>query len=166
MPTLNVDYQLAQGTGLTGEPVRSNTWEIVIPELGQVHLYAQTFELPKMKVEDLEIRHFNAATKIAGKVSFENAKIKIRDIISPDMFFNAQLWFEKVFDPVTKTLNYASDYKRIGYAYRYSSKGEDVRKYTLYGLWIKSLTPGDMNYEEAKGVEIELELACDYFTVD
>lgn len=165
MATLNIDYQLAQGTGSTGEPVRKNTYEVEIPELAQVQFYAQTFKLPQMDVEQLTIRHFNAATKIAGKVEFKDATLKIRDVVSPDLASALIEWHRQVFDPDTKVLGFASDYKKVGFATRYDSRGDEVRKYTLKGLWPKVVNHGDMDYSVAEGVEIEVELSCDSFTV-
>jgi hypothetical protein len=165
MATLNIDYQLRQGSGATGEPVRTNTWEIEIPALGPVHLFAQKVKLPGMTIEQLKIRHFNAETKIAGKAEFEDVQITIRDVVDPDMFALIQAWQKRVFDVQSKSLGFASDYKEMGFAYIYDSTGGDVRSYTLQGLWPKKFTPGDRNYDDAKGVEIELELSCDYFIV-
>lgn len=165
MATLNIDYQLRQGSGATGEPVRSNTWEIEVPALGPVHLYAQKVKLPNMVIEQLKVRHFNSETKLAGKAEFEDVSITIRDVVEPDMFASIQAWQKRVFDAESKVLGFASEYKEMGFAHVYDSQGGDIRTYTLQGLWPKKFTAGDRNYDDAKGVEIELELSCDYFTI-
>jgi len=54
----------------------------------------------------------------------------------------------------------------MGFATRYDSKGGTVRRYALYNLWPKTVNHGDMDYGSAEGVELEIELVCDYFTVE
>jgi len=163
MATLNIDYQLRQGSGATGEPVRKNTWEVMIPALGPVHLFANKVKLPSSVVEQLKVRHFNSETKIAGKAEFEDISISIRDVIEPDMFALINAWQQRVFNTQSKVLGFASEYKEMGFAYVYDSQGGMVRTYELQGLWPKKCSPGDRDYASAEGIELELELSCDYF---
>lgn len=163
MATLNIDYQLRQGTGATGEPIRKNTWEVMIPMLGPVHLYAQKVTLPSIEVEQLKVRHFNAETKLAGKVSYSDISLTIRDVVEPDMFVGITAWQKRVFDLDTRQLGYASMYKEMGFAYLYDSMGNIIRTYEMQGLWPKKNNPGDRDYNSAEGVELVLDLSCDNF---
>lgn len=165
MTTLNIDYQLRQGTGATGEPVRKNTWEVMIPALGPVHLYAQKVKLPGMEVEQLKVRHFNAETKLAGKVEFTDVSLTIRDVVDPDMAGAIELWQKRVFNRDTKQLGYASAYKEMGFCYLYDSMGGIIRTYEMQGLWPKKSDPGERDYNSAEGIEIVLDLSCDLFVM-
>lgn len=166
MPTIDVKYQLQQGTGTRGEPVRKNTWEVEIPAiLGAIPLFASEFVCPYDSVEKLEIRHFNGVTYIAGKATIEEGSLKIRDVIDPDTYMALKQWRNRVFNSETSEMGYASEYKQIGYAHRYDSKGVRARTFELHGLWPTKVMPGEFNYESFDGNIIELPLSCDWFRV-
>jgi hypothetical protein len=165
MATLDIKYQLQQGSGRTGEPVRVNNWEIDIPALGPVALYANEFVSPALDIETMEVRHMNAVTKLAGKIKVEGGSIKIRDVLDPDMHGGMMAWVKRVYDQETGTLGFASEYKEMGFARRYDSKGGLVRTMELQGIWIRKANHGDWNYDSAEGAMLDVELEVDSFII-
>jgi len=165
MPQLDIKNQLQQGTGPVGEPVRANAWEIDIPALGNVALFAQEFKVATMEVDAMEIRHFNGVAYIAGKQKVEGGSVKVRDVVSPDMHQSMHAWRKRVFDIESGRLGFASMYKEMGFARRYDSLGGLIRTYTLNGLWPTKLDEGEFNYTNFEGVLLEVTLSCDWFTI-
>lgn len=162
MATLGINYQLQQGTGSRGEPIRKNTWEIEIPGVnGSIPLFAQTFTCPFGEIEKLEVRHFNGVAYIAGKPSVSEATLGVRDVVDPDMYSSMKQWFDRVYNSESDVIGYASDYKERGFAHRYDSKGSLKRTYELIGLWPTKVNPGEFNYDSHEGVIIEVSLSCD-----
>lgn len=161
MATINVQYQLQEGSGATGEPLRVNQWEVDIPFISELPLFANNAKLPEESVSQLTIRHFNGLAKVAGQVEVSDGSITIRDVVSPDMYARAMAWWKLVHDSEAGTIGFASEYKKRGYAYRYDSRGILVRTFELINLWPTSMPHGDFNYDSSDGVMLELPLACD-----
>lgn len=162
MTTLNINYQLQQGTGLQGEPVRVNAWEVLIPEISsEVHLYANSFNAGGVSIENITINHFNAQAKVAGAPTFEDASLTIRDVLSPDLFRAFYEWRQKVYNVNTAELGFASEYKKRGLAFRYDSKGGLIRTYELINIWPTKVGDGTFEQGDYSGNMIEIALSMD-----
>lgn len=166
MAQIDIKYQLQQGTGPIGEPIRKNTWEIEIPAvLGVLHLYAQSFTCPDSSVEKLEVRHFNGVAYLAGKPQVSDGTLNVRDVVAPDTYNGMKKWYDRVYNQDTAVMGYASDYKERGFARRYDSKGSLIRTYELVGLWPTVVKTGEYDYDSFDGVILECTVSCDYFKV-
>jgi hypothetical protein len=162
MVTTHTMYQLQEGIGPQGEPVRTNCFEILIPSLGDITLYCNKFTLPSLTITALEIRHFNGIAKIAGDFTIGNPSIEVRDVITPQTNVQMLMWRNQVVDVMNGIIGFATDYKKRGLAFRYDSKGNRVRTYELFGLWPLSYTESEMDYTGDKsGNLITCELAVD-----
>jgi hypothetical protein len=161
MSTIHIQYQLQEGTGATGEPLRVNQWEIDIPSVSNLPLYATQVRLPEQSVGQLVIRHFNQLAKVAGQTDIDDLSVTIRDVVTPDVYQSFMDWWKQVYDPETGAIGYKSEYARRGFAYRYDSKGALMRTFELYNLWPTRVPSGDFNYDSSDGVLIEVPLSCD-----
>lgn len=161
MATMNIQYQLQEGTGATGEPIRTNQWEVDIPFISNLTLFASSATMPEESVDKMTVRHFNGLAHLAGQVQVSDGSITIRDVVSPDIFNDVVAWWKMVHDSETGAIGYASEYKKRGYAYRYDSRGILVRTYELVNIWPTKVPFGDFNYDSSDGVLLEVPLSCD-----
>lgn len=161
MATIGISYQLQEGSGATGEPIRVNQWEVDIPSVANLPLFASQAKLPEQSVGQLVIRHFNQLAKVAGQTDIDDMSVTIRDVVSPDVFQSFMDWWKQVYDPESGAIGYKSEYARRGFAYRYDSKGQLMRTFELINLWPTRVPSGDFNYDSSDGVLIEVPLSCD-----
>ena len=145
--------------------MRVNQWEIDIPSIASLPLYASHAKLPEQSVGQLVIRHFNQLAKVAGQTEIDDMSVTIRDVVTPDIFQQFMNWWKLVYDPETGAIGYKSEYARRGFAYRYDSKGALMRTFELHNLWPTRVPTGDFNYDSSDGVLIEVPLACDRVVV-
>jgi hypothetical protein len=165
MATLNIQYQLQEGTGATGEPLRVNQWEVDIPFIADLPLFCNAAKLPEESVSKLTVRHFNGLAHLAGQTEISDGSVTVRDVVSPDTYQRFMDWYKLVSDSETGVIGFASEYKKRGYAYRYDSKGVLVRTFELINLWPTSMPHGDFNYDSSDGVLLEVPLSCDRILV-
>jgi hypothetical protein len=169
---MSLNFKLGHGQGSPGEPLRSGTWRVEIDGLessnrtdaSSVFLHVVSFDLPKTSVDAVEIHYMNERVKIAGTVNYGDGTLDIIDTVNPDIAGILNEWFLQVYDPANGTVGFASDYKKIGSLYLYSSKGDLVQTWNLEGIWPKhSPTPsGALDYTNSgEMIKINLELAVD-----
>lgn len=159
---IHIQYQLQEGSGPQGEPLRVNQWELSIPFIGDdIHLWCNGAALPEQSVDKMTIRHFNQLANVAGQTQTEDGSVTVRDIVTPDVYDRFYRWWLLVYNPESGAIGFASEYKKRGFATRFDSKGNPVRTYELINLWPTKVPAGDFNYDSSDGVMLEVPLVCD-----
>jgi len=163
MPQMQYESYLSVGNNV-GEFVRSNTFEVYIEgELNDIcPLHVVSCSLPLPNVEPIEVPHFNVTNKVAGKPTFDNVELVVRQTFQPNAIHQLWNWMRKVFDPETGQVGYAADYKRTGTLNQYDQKGVLIASWTLYGIWPSNVSGIDHNYDGAEPIQVTISMSVDY----
>lgn len=130
------------------ESQRSNNFEFRMAGLpADVTLLVVSFPLPSVTVEALEIAHGNSSVSVAGKVSYSEGELVIKDAIGADIEKIIEAWHHQVYDPKTDKIGFAADYKRQGSVDEFAPDGSYVRTWTLRGCWPTVVNYGELNNE-------------------
>ena len=167
MPTMKLDAILSRDSD-RGEPVRQNTFEIMIDKIQDLcPLNVVSFPMANWTVSQKEKHHMNVITKYAGKGNFDTFDLIVHDTIDPDAGRVVHDWYKEVFDPDTGLMGFTTDYKTGGTVTQFDVKGNEVRNWTLYGVWPTTVNFGEGNYEvDGEPIQITLSLSVDYIKLD
>lgn len=179
-------YHLAQNPQLY-EPSRNNTFEFIVTGLSDllpagmskftatesdyfketdiqdvIRLSVSEAFVPHFSITPVEIRRGNSVMKFAGAPSFDDGSIKCHDYVGARTKDVLLAWQACVYNVEDDVVNLASEYKRdctlLEYAPDYSRV---VRKWTLKGCWIKSLSENPFSHESHDAREIDVGLVYD-----
>jgi hypothetical protein len=146
------------------EPQRTNHFEVYIPDLGDnFALAVNTFSLPNITNDPIEIAHGNSRRKYAGQTAFGGAEtLEVTDYIGLDVEAIVNNWRLKVYDPQTDMMGLAADYKKNGTVTEYAPDGERLRVWNIHGMWPSGVAFGDtLSMDGSEVKKITLTIAYD-----
>lgn len=122
-----------------------------------------SFPLPKETTESSDINYFNTTVKVAGKTTFDNTTMVIRDAIDYDSETKFLEWRKRVYDPKTGKMGIAEDYKYDAVVTEWTpNKTGTGRKWKLVGCWPSSIDYGDMSYDDGGEKQISIGITYDF----
>lgn len=160
------------------EVQRTNHFEVVIhldelEKLGidskgieHIRMSTKSFTQPKVSAEQLELRHGNDIVKVAKSPTWDDLTLTVYDTIGVDQVNLLQQWFNMIFNPKTKLMGLAKDYKCTATLYMYSPDGDSMkRQWNLQGVWPKSFGQGnEFSFDgTGDGQTVSLELSVDRY---
>lgn len=121
----------------------------------------ESFPLPTIANEPLELPHGNTRVKVAGQASFEGGDLVVKDFIVADTEKVIEQWRRKVYDPETDQIGWAADYKVTGYVYEFSPDGSVSRTWKLLGCWPSSVSYGELSNDGSDKKQITITITYD-----
>ena len=160
------------------EPQRTNNFEIVFPNLGDLTsidqgialpgnasdlltLSVKSVSYPDTNIDKLTINYGNNSINFAGKPSYGDVTIVVNDFIGIQTERILMAWSKRVYNPKTETVGWAVDYKRDGYLMEYSPDGTVVRRTQLRGCFPGTVSPGEFNNDSNDLREISVTFYVD-----
>lgn len=149
------------------EVQRTNNFRIDInltafgAEIGQIGLACDTSGLPNSSTDPLEVHYGNSLVKVAGKTTFDDITVAVKDFIEKDIEEILVKWRYAVYNPDTGRVGWAKNYKREARITLYSPNGTRERTWIAEGVWPTSLDLGDFDYSSADLRKINMTLAVD-----
>ena len=167
------------------EPSRNNTFEFLCTNFGKLLAAGKTDdtasdadyigdvqEVIKLSVAEASIPHFdlsvvevkrgNSTMKFAGTPTFSEGSIKCNDYVgarTKDLLLAWQaLAYNVSADVVELAGNYKHDCTLVEYAPDYSRV---VRKWTLKGCWVKSLSEGSFSHDNHDNRTVDVTIVYD-----
>lgn len=133
--------------------------DFVDPEL---RFMLVSFPLPKETTEQSEINYFNQTIKVAGKTTFDNTTMVLRDAISFDTERRFLNWRKRVYDPKTGLMGLAADYKSSAIVTEYTPNKEQLRRWKIIGAWPAGIDYGDLTYDDGGFKDLSVTICYDY----
>ena len=99
-----------------------------------------TFDVPHFELETLQYKRGNEVVKFAGTPTFSSGSLKVDDVIGIKTKDMLMAWQGLAYNVHTRKGGRMSDYKRNCTLIEYDQTYTQVRSWTLYGCWIKSLS--------------------------
>lgn len=121
-----------------------------------------SFPLPKEQTESTDVSYFNQTIKTAGKTSFSETTLVLRDTINYDTEAQFLKWRKKVYDPQTGTMGLAAEYKCKARVFEYTPNGEQARVWELVGCWPAGIDYGDLSYEDGGEKQLSVTIQYDF----
>lgn len=152
------------------EPAKSNTFEFVVTDLGQLLRAGYSEEqtnaflgnnseemlrvsvvsttVPTFSQEPLVIRRGNSVMKAAGVPTFNEGSLVINDYLGADGKSILMAWQNLSYNVKTEKVGRMSQYKKQCYLLEYTPDYELVRTWVLKGCWISGLQMPEFNQED------------------
>lgn len=144
------------------EVQRTNHFEVIFEGLSEdITLAVSSCSLPTISQDPISLSFGNSDVKVAGKLSFDDVSLVVKDFIVADIERQCYEWRRQVGDPETMKVGWASDYKRNGRLYQYGPDGTCVRTWRLKGCWPTSMQMSDGSYDGSDKKEITLPISVD-----
>jgi hypothetical protein len=123
----------------------------------------QSFSLPNITNDIIEIPYGNDKVHISGRVTFEPLAIVMIDFIDHPTARILKDWKDKVYGFKNASLGRPNDYKCAGYLVQVDPKtGEDLRKWDFFGAWPSALQFGNIDQTGGEKITISLTLSVDF----
>lgn len=175
--TANVASLESQGTYLLAdnpalyEPQRSNNFDFIVTGLDGLlragaqgdedqAILANAQEVLRIAVDSAFVPHFtqdvltvnrgNDTVKYAGRISFGEGSLVIKDFIGADTKAVLLAWQNLSGNVRTEKVGHASDYKKDAYLVEYTPDYQTVRRWVLKGCWISGITEGEYNQNNSE----------------
>jgi len=101
--------------------------------------------------------------KAAGRVKFEDITLE-KGMLQDGSEQAAREWIQKQVDVNSGTGGLPTDYMRDVDIVRYDRKGNETRRWTLHGAWIKTLEYDDLEGGNTENTIEKITLAYQYWT--
>jgi hypothetical protein len=164
---LSADHIAAQAGGF--EPQRNNHWSVRITGLADpnvIELSLKTFDPPKRNIDPITIEYGNEDRKVAGRVTYDNASLAVRDYVDAKTWKTLWDWQETVHNSGTGAIGFASAYKKEGTLYLYAPDGTKERRWRAVGLWPSNITSASWDQSGNEANELTCDLVCDKLFAD
>ena len=165
MERLDASHIAAAAGGF--EPQRQNNFMLRCTPPGgadpqTIELSMQAFPFPKDTTSIETINYLNSARKFAGRTTFTDAELTLRDYVEQSTAQTMREWRRRVFDPETGKTGLCSGYKIQATLILFAPDGSHERRWKLLGLWPSSSNLGDGNMDNAGQNLITYLMAIDY----
>lgn len=127
----------------------------------ELRFMLKSFPLPKENTETNDINYFNQTIKVAGKTSFDNFTMVLRDSIGFDVEQKFLNWRNRVYDPRTGRMGLAAMYKLDAIVYEFTPNREYYRSWKCEGCFPASVDYGDMDYDDGGEKQLSVTLSVD-----
>ena len=144
------------------EVQRTNNFEVAIEGLSdEITLSVQSFALPTISNDPIELSYGNSKVKVAGQANFDDISMAVNDYITIDIERQLHAWRKQVYDPESDAVGWAEKYKRNGRVYQYGPDGTVVRTWRIIGMWPASIESGEMSYDGSEKKQVTMNFSVD-----
>ena len=141
------------------EVQRTNNFEFVmVNNFGSTNDYKEDYaDVIRLSVSKSSVPHFsqgvltvkrgNTSIKFAGVPEFDDGQLTCIDYIGMNTLEALRAWQSKSYNIDTEKVGLVTDYKRNCQLYEYTPDGQAVRKFEMYGCWIRNINEGDFEHD-------------------
>lgn len=122
--------------------------------------------VPHFSQETITVRRGNSVQKYAGVPTFSEGQIQLNDYIGADTKAALMAWQNLSYNVRTQKVGLLTDYKKDCYLIEYTPDYQEVRRWILYGCWVKSLSENEYNHESNDKHSITATIEYDYAEID
>ena len=160
---------LAQANGLF-EPQRQNNWLFTVIDTipgaellsgESLHIALETFNLPSITVEEVELNYQNVKRYVSGKATYETTTLAVKDMVDVGIASAFEAWMKLVYDPETDAGGLAKNYKKLCEATLFAPDGSAERIWQFIGCWPQQVNFGSLDMSSSDKVNIEVTLRYD-----
>lgn len=131
------------------------------PGFDGFELLAASVTPPTRSYETIPVNYANKTINVAGRVSFGNMTIVVRDVIKKDTELQLTAWAESILSVKKGTRGKIEDYKVNVEIIPLSPNGEGGRPSIARGCFPVDINWGDLSYDNTGIRTVSITLACD-----
>jgi hypothetical protein len=147
------------------EPQRMNNFMIEFHLDGiddtPIQLSLESAVLPTVSVEEVPLNYLNITRYVAGKAQFDPIPIAMKDMVDQRTANAIDQWFNRVYNPETDQVGFASDYKKEADIILFGPDGSTERSWKLVGCWPYTVSFGQLDMNASDKVVIEMSIRYD-----
>ena len=117
--------------------------------------------LPQEANNIVVLPYGNEERKVAGRATFEDVPLIVRDFVDRDIRGALIRWRRQVYDSRTGLIGLPSTYKKNAELIIQATNNTLFRAVRLIGVWPSAMNPGELNMESDDPVQIEMTLTLD-----
>lgn len=164
---LDISADFLAGASGGFEPQRASNWTLVIPldnySYGaQVPLAVESVNLPKLEMSIIELHYGNEKRKVAGKASFSDIPLRLKDFVDVNVANAIVGWMYEVYNPDNGKVGYAKNYKKQLELVLFGPSGDAERSWYVRGAWPQYFDPGQLDVTSEDKVLLECNIAYDW----
>ena len=142
------------------EPQRTYNWslEIALDDAGDQVLITQgleSFAGPDCDMGEIALPYGNEVRYVAGRATFAEAPLVIRDFVDIGTFNALYKWFREVYNSDTGSVGLARTYKKNADLTLVAPNQTVARSWKLIGCWPRRFKHGDYSQETVDKVRVE-----------
>jgi hypothetical protein len=103
--------------------------------------------VPHFDLQKLSYRRGNDVVNFAGVPDFSDGQITVDDVVGMDTKSILMAWQGLAYNVHTRKGGRMKDYKKNCTLIEYTQDFEQIRSWTLYGCWVKTISEGDFDKE-------------------
>lgn len=147
-------------------PQHQNNWLIEIAGLegddrDLIVLSLVSSNLPTEANNIVELPYGNEMRKVAGRATYEDIPLIVRDYVDRDVRGALVRWRRLVYDAETGNVGLPSQYKKNAQMILQATDGSQLRAVRLIGVWPSNMNPGAVDMAADDPVQIEMTLTYD-----
>lgn len=141
-------------------------WQFGIEIAGFNSAYFEKATFPEIEFEETTFNPAGSAfpQKVAGRASFKD--ITLEKGVPQDIDDNALInWIKACMDFKTGTGGFPSEYMKDIDLVQYDRKGNEVKRFRLYGAWVKNAKFGEVEGGSSDNVIETITITYQYFDI-
>ncbi len=131
----------------TGDPANASEADYIKGAADTLRLNVIKCPVPHFSVETLTYRRGNDVVHFAGVPTWDGGQIVVDDIVGLDTKSILTAWLYKTYNPHTRKGGRMTEYKHTATLYEYTQDYEQIRSWTIEGMFITKLSEGDFDKE-------------------
>ena len=165
------------------EPQRSNTFTFYVDGLDGIlgatffsstdtseskalELSVKSSSVPHFNIDPILINRGNNVMKFAGKPTFDNGQIVVRDYIGANTKEIILAWQRLAYNVETEKVGLAKDYKKKGYLLEYTPDYQLVRTWVLEGCWVSGVSEDAYDHDSVSEKSMNVTIVYDRAYID
>lgn len=144
----------------------TNTYDYETDEDNTLSLSVKSSSVPHFDIEKITINRGNSQMHFAGKPTFKDGQITVRDYIGAHTKEILLAWQRMAYDPTTEKIGLAKDYKKTANLVEYTPDYQIVRTWILEGCWVSSISEGNFDHDSVEAKTMDVTLVYDRAYLD
>lgn len=108
--------------------------------------------------DTITVHYGNGIIKFPSKINFPDVTWDLNCFCSPNVLAALRAWRQQVFNSKTEAIGLPSQYMKTAYIIRYDQQGNERDVLRLPGVWLSSLSYGEMNQQGGSVVKCSVGL--------
>jgi len=150
----------------TGEIDAATENDRISDAQGILRLNVTKFPVPHFSVGTEEYRRGNDVVKFATVPTWEGGNFQVDDVVGLDTKSILMSWLYLAYNPHTRKGGRMKDYKKTCTLTEYTQDYEEIRTWTLEGVFITKITEDDFDRENDGKRKLTADFSFDRATVD
>lgn len=132
----------------------------------KLRLSVSSCTIPNFTQDVIKIRRGNTELKFAGVPTWGDGTIVCNDYIGAGTYDILASWQAMAYNQRTERVGLVQDYKRTAWLIEYTPDYQEIRRWSIYGMWISGLSSDSLDYESNSKMTVSVTFQYDYAVIE